>query len=136
MELFKIIFIALIGIILIVILKSLKREDISLFLIIIISITIFTFILLKLTNIVDILNNLIDSSGINKGYLTILLKVTGISYIIELASSMCKDAGVLSIGTKLEMLGKVSIIVLTIPIFTSVIDVILNVMKGNLWKLK
>ena len=132
MEIIKVIMIALIGVILIVILKTLKRDDISLLLIIIVSIIIFTYILVKINGIVDLLNNLIDSSGVNKGYLTILLKVTGISYIIELASSICKDCGVSSIATKLEMFGKVSIIILTIPIITSVIEVILNVMKGNI----
>ena len=132
MELFKIILIALTGLILSVILKSLKREDVSLFLILLISIIIFTFMLVKLTNVINLLESLIDSSGINKDYLKVLVKVTGISYIIELASSICKDAGVSSISTKLEMLGKVSIIVLTIPILTAVIEVVLNTMKGTI----
>ncbi len=127
MEIFKIVGFSLIAVILIVILKSLKKDEFALITTIIASLVIFTLVLLKLEDITSLLTDLVNKSGINKEYLTILLKVTGISYIIELASNICKDAGSTALASKVEMMGKVSVVVLTIPILTSVISVVLDI---------
>lgn len=132
MEIFKVIGVAIISVILIIVLKSNKRDDISLFLIIISSVILLSYMFLKLESIIKLLDEFVANAGVNKSYLTILLKVTGISYIVELASNICKDAGISSISSKLEMIGKVSIVVLTMPILTSIIEVILNISKGNI----
>ena len=126
MEIFKIVGFVFVALIFIVILKSLKREDMALYVTIISSIMLFSYLVCKLDNIVQLLNNLIKTSGINSSYLMILLKVTGISYVIEFAVNICKDAGSLSLASKVEMFGKVSIVILTIPILTSTLEVVLN----------
>ena len=128
MEIFKVIAFSIITVMLITVLKSVKKEDFALIITIIASIILFTFVLLKLESITTLLNDLITKSGINKDYLVLLLKVTGISYIIELTTNICKDAGNTSIASKVEMLGKVSIVVLTIPILTTVISTILDIL--------
>lgn len=127
MEIFKIVGFSLVAVILIIILKSLKKDEFALIVTIIASLVIFALVLLKLEDITSLLTDLVNKSGINKEYLTILLKVTGISYIIELASNICKDAGSLALASKVEMMGKVSVVVLTIPILTSVISVVLDI---------
>ena len=126
MEVFKIIGFVFISLCIIIILKSSKRDDMALFVTLISSAILLSYMFLKLDGIVSLLNRLIENSGINKSYLTVLLKVTGLSYIIELTSNICKDAGSTSLATKVEMIGKVSIVVLTIPILNSVIEVILQ----------
>ena len=127
MEIFNIVGFSLVAVILIIILKSLKKDEFALIVTIIASLVIFALVLLKLEDITSLLTDLVNKSGINKEYLTILLKVTGISYIIELASNICKDAGSLALASKVEMMGKVSVVVLTIPILTSVISVVLDI---------
>ena len=128
MDIVKIIAFSIVAIVVIVILKSIKREDFALYVTIIAAVIIFALVLIKLQDIIDMLNSLISKSGINEEYLIILLKVTGISYIIELASNICKDAGSSALSSKLEMVGKVSIVILTIPILTSVLSVILEIL--------
>ena len=128
MDIFKIVAFSIVTVILITILKSVKKEDFALTLTIISSIILFAFVLAKLESITNLLTNLIEKSGINKDYLTLLLKVTGISYVVELATNICKDAGNSSIASKVEMLGKISIVVLTIPILTSVVTTVLEIL--------
>ena len=89
--------------------------------------SIFSVVVAKLDSIISLLNELVEEAGINKNYLTVLLKVTGISYIVELAKNICIDAGSNSLATKLEMAGKVSVVVLTIPVITSVIEMIVSI---------
>ena len=127
MEIFKIVAISIIAVLLITVLKTTKREDFSVILTIIASILLFAFAILKLEDVIELLNQMIAKSGINKEYLKLLIKVTGITYIIEIASNICKDAGSSALATKVEMLGKLSIVVLTIPIITSVVSVITEI---------
>ena len=128
MEIFKIVAFSIVAVVFIVILKSVKKEDFALVLTIISSLVMFGVLLIKLEDITEILTALINKSGINKEYLTLLLKVTGISYVIELATNICKDAGSSSLASKVEMLGKLSIVVLTIPILSSVITTVLEIL--------
>ena len=121
MEIFKIIGFALVSLFLVIVLKSLKKDELSLALTLIASIMIFSYALFKIDSIVSLLNDLVSKSGINSKYLLV------ISYIVELATNICKDAGNTSIASKLEMVGKITIVVITIPILSSIIEVILEI---------
>lgn len=128
MDIYKIVALSIVVVFLITILKSVKRDDFALIITIITAVILFTLVLIKLENITSLLESLVQKSGINKEYLTLLLKVTGISYVIELATNICKDAGNSAIASKVEMLGKISIVILTIPILTSVISTVINIL--------
>lgn len=128
MDIFKVAAFSIVVVLIITILKAVKKEDFALIVTIIAALSLFAVVFAKLESITDLLNSLVNKSGINKEYLTLLLKVTGISYVIELATNICKDAGNSSVASKVEMVGKVSIVVLTIPILTTVISTILEIM--------
>ena len=128
MEIFKIVAFSIISLVILLVLKDSKREDFALIITIVASVMILVFCVIKLEDIVVLLQNLINKAGINSDYLKILLKVAGISYIIELTSNICKDAGSSSLASKVEMAGKISIVALTIPILTSVISVVLEIL--------
>ena len=57
-----------------------------------------------------------------KGYLTVLLKVIGITYICEFSSGVCKDAGYGAVANQIEILGKLSVIFAGLPILFAVIE--------------
>lgn len=128
MDIFKVVAFSIVVVLIITILKSVKKEDFALIVTIIAALSLFAVVLVKLESITDLLNSIVNKSGINKEYLTLLLKVSGISYVIELATNICKDAGNSSVASKVEMVGKVSIVVLTIPILTAVISTILEIL--------
>ena len=62
-----------------------------------------------------------EYAGISKEYIQILLKMLGIAYIAEFSSALCKDAGQGAIAGQIDFVGKVSMIVLGIPILTSLL---------------
>ncbi len=55
-------------------------------------------------------------------YLGTLLKMVGITYIAEFAAGICKDAGYSSLGTQVEMVGKLSIMVLSAPVLLALLE--------------
>ena len=57
-----------------------------------------------------------------ESYLTILVKVIGITYICEFCAGICKDAGYGSIADQIEILGKLSVMFAGVPIIMAVIQ--------------
>ena len=123
MEIFKVVGFAIISVILIVLLKE-ERKDIALVLMIVSGVIIMFFALSKITPIIDMLNSLINSSGISKDFLVIILKITGIAYIVEFGRNICVDAGQTAIATKLELAGKIIIVSLSLPLIASLVNVL------------
>lgn len=123
MDIFKVVAFSLVATILIVLIKE-QRKEIALMLTIIASIGIIVFAIDEISQIINLLSNLTEKSGINKDYLMIIIKVTGIAYIVEFGKNICQDAGQSAIATKLEMAGKVAIVSLSIPILSALLTVL------------
>ena len=123
MEVTKIVGFAIFATILIVILKENKKEF-ALVLSIAAGILILLFSLDKMNGIISMLYDLVEKSGINSSFLVIILKVTGIAYLVEFGKNICTDAGQSAIATKLEIAGKILIVSISLPIFTSLISVV------------
>ena len=77
----------------------------------------------SLSPILEQLGTLIESTRLAPEYGGILIKALGISYITQLASDACKDAGEGAIGAKLELCGRVSIILLSLPMFAELLSI-------------
>lgn len=83
---------------------------------------IFFYGISKLETILDAMRQVQDFIKINRVYLTTLLKMTGITYIAEFAAGICKDAGYGSIGTQIEIFGKLSILAVSMPILLALME--------------
>jgi stage III sporulation protein AD len=91
------------------------------------SVLIFLMILPKLTSVFELINTLATQSNIDMAYIDTVLKIIGISYIAELGSQICIDAGENSIASKIELSGKVLIMVIAVPIMMALIELIINI---------
>lgn len=127
MEIIQIIGIALIAVFIILLLKQYKPEFVV-HISIITSILIFSLIVPKFSAVIELLNSLINKLGVNSQYFGILLKITGIAYISEFATSICKDSGESAIASKVELGAKVIIIAMSIPILGAVIETLVNIL--------
>ncbi|MDI9487751.1 MAG: SpoIIIAC/SpoIIIAD family protein [Bacillota bacterium] len=80
----------------------------------------------KLEIILDTINRLQGYIKINKAYINILVKILGITYVSEFAAALCKDSGYLAIGEQVELVGKLSILAISMPILLALLDTINN----------
>ena len=126
-EVIKIIGIGLISLVIIVILKQYKPEY-AIYVSIVAGILILVFIMSKITGIINLLKSISDKTYINKQFLSILLKITGIAIITEFAVSICTDAGEKAIASKIEIGSKVIIIAMSIPIISSLLELIIEIL--------
>jgi stage III sporulation protein AD len=80
----------------------------------------------KLEVILATINRLQSYIKISKAYISILIKIVGITYITEFAASLCKDSGYSAIGEQVELVGKLSILAISMPILLALLDTINN----------
>ena len=60
----------------------------------------------------------------NNIYIKILFKLLAIAYICQIASNLCEDLGYRSISFQIETIGKISILLLSIPIIQSLLETV------------
>lgn len=126
-DVIKIIGIGLLALIIIVILKQYKPEF-AIYVSMIAGVLILVLAIQKLTGIINLLQALANKTYINKSFLSILLKITGIAFITEFAVSICSDAGEKAIASKIEIGSKVIIIAMSIPIITSLLELVIEIL--------
>lgn len=119
----KIAVLAITGAFLISQMKNLKPEY-GQVLLMAMGVFLFFFALTYLEAIKEILGTITEKITIRKTYLAILMKMTGTAYVCEFASNLCKDAGCQTIASQVEMIGKLSMLLLSIPILTSLTETI------------
>ena len=126
-EIIKIVGIGLVGLVVVIILKQ-YRPEYDIYISIIAGILILFLVIDKLSGIINLLKSISDKTYINKQFLGILLKITGIAIVTEFAVSICTDAGEKSIASKIEIGSKVIIIAMSIPIISSLLELIIEIL--------
>lgn len=126
-DVIKIVGIGLISLILIMIIKQ-YRPEFALYISLIAGAIILYFVLDQITNMINLLKQIANQSGMNSEFLAILIKMTGIAVLAEFAISICKDAGESAIASKVELGSKAIIISMSIPIIYNLLEVILTIL--------
>ena len=81
-----------------------------------------------LTSIFNTFNSIIEKTGLNGSLFTLILKIVGIAYLTEFTTSMCNDTGNSSLGDKVLIGGKIIIMVMSIPIITSILQIVMDLL--------
>ncbi|WP_026906658.1 stage III sporulation protein AD [Paucisalibacillus globulus] len=125
MDIIQIVTLGIIASILFIILKDM-RGPFAFILILITGIAIFLAVISQIGSIIRLIEVLGQRASISGMYIETILKIIGIAYITELGASITKDAGLGAVASKIELAGKIFILLLAIPIITAVVEAILN----------
>ena len=103
--------------------KSGKAEY-GIYISIALSIVVFIGILGHLEILIDTMRRIGSYINIDSVYISTLLKMLGITYVSEFSSSICKDAGYQTIAGQIEIFGKLSVFVLSMPVLLALLDTV------------
>ena len=117
----------LISLIIIVIVKQ-YRPEFAVYISVGAGILIFSLIASKLAGIIEVVKSLANKTNINYDFILLLLKITGIAILTEFAVSICKDSGETAIANKVDFGGKVLIMSMSVPILTSLVQIVVNIL--------
>lgn len=85
---------------------------------------LFAYITTKVGIIVETVETFAKYTEVGEDYIIILLKMAGITYVAEFASSICRDSGYQTIASQIEIFARVSILAVSLPVITALIDTI------------
>ena len=127
MDIIKIIGIGLIAVIIVIILKQYKPEF-TVYISICAGAIILGLVMTRISGIIQLLTELSNKVSDTNGFLTVLIKITGIAFLTEFAESICKDSGESAIASKVDLGGKIIIISMSIPIISALLETIVHVL--------
>ncbi len=78
----------------------------------------------RLKTVVETFRQIMSYIQIDSVYLDTLLKMTGIAYIAEFASGICRDSGYGSLGSQIEIFGKLSLLAVSMPILLALLETV------------
>ena len=122
MDIFNVAVFCLICAILSLVLRQYKPEY-SLLLSLACSIAVMLFILEGVTQVRDQLDLILQNSLLNGELVVIVFKCLGVCILTELASQTCKDAGEGAIASKVELAGKIALMMMSLPLFLRLLEV-------------
>lgn len=129
MEIIQIVGLGLAATILTVVLRG-KSPQIAFLLALLVGVFIFIFLLDKISLVISMLERLSVQAGVEMIFLQTILKIIGIAYIAEFAAQIAKDSGEGAIASKIELAGKILILVLALPIVQRVVETVLNLLPA------
>ncbi|MGI6343856.1 MAG: stage III sporulation protein AD [Bacillota bacterium] len=127
MEIISIAALALIAVILLTILRQ-ERPELALALSILVGVLIFFSVIPKIGMVVSTMGSIANRAEVGTLHLSTLLRIVGVAYITEFAAQICRDANEGAVASKVELAGKVIIMVLAIPVVLVILDTVLNLL--------
>ena len=127
MEVYKIVAVGLVCAVIVVWLKSVGSEY-ALLAAIASSVLLLTMTLSYVIRFVGFFNRLSETTGVSSEVVVLVLKILGISYLIEFSSSLIEDFGLKSLSEKVVFAGKIVILTLSVPVVESVVSAVLELL--------
>lgn len=123
MTIIKVAAIAIVAVLMGLQFKNIKSEY-GTMIVLVAAMCIFFFGITKISRIMEAVEMVRGSLGISSSYIQLLIKIVGISYICEFSSDICKDSGYSALSNQIHIFGKLSILVISAPVFLKLFDVI------------
>ena len=127
MEVYKIVAVGLVCAVIVVWLKSVGSEY-ALLAAIASSVLLLTMTLCYVIRFVGFFNRLSETTGVSSEIVVLVLKILGISYLIEFSSSLIEDFGLKSLSEKVVFAGKIVILTLSVPVMENVVSAVLELL--------
>ena len=127
MEILQVVALGLVVAVFAVLLRR-ERPEMALILALGFGVIVFLMVLNKLGTIITMFQDVTQRAQVDELYLATLLKILGIAYVAEFGAQVCRDSGEGTVADKIELAGKVLIMILALPIFAAILEAILRLL--------
>lgn len=110
------------ALILTLLVKQSGAASLALLLTLAVSAAVLLRFLPRLREVFGVFRSLGEQAGLSGGYLSVILKIMAISYLAEFAASLCRDAGETAYAAKMELAGKLAVILLAVPVIVNMLE--------------
>ncbi len=124
----KIVGLVIISLLLIIFLKGTKKEF-ALIVTIAVACVLFFWVANDMYAVVQRLYSLTTDVGEINSYISLMIKILGVSLISQFVVDLCRDSGEHALASQTEVASKVIILTMTFPLFETVINIVTGLLK-------
>ena len=128
MEYVKILAIGLITAFAVIVVKQI-RSDFAILIGVAGSILMLVLISNQISLLFAQISQIFIKTNLDTAIISSLLKIIGVGYITEFSANICNDTGCSSIGDKILFCGKMLILFMSLPIISSLVDVVVGLLQ-------
>jgi len=128
-ELMRVIGIALMATVLLIVIRE-ERKDIGVVLRLGVGAAMLLILVPDIARVVAAFVHISELARIPATYLGLLLKVVGISYLTVFVAQLANDAGETGTGLRVELAGKIAILIVAIPLIASITETVLKLIPS------
>ncbi len=77
------------------------------------------------------ISELSDRAGISSAYGRVLLKTIGICFLCQFTADTCRDSGQSSLASKVELAGKIAVLLTALPLFEDILQIAAGLLGGS-----
>ena len=110
-----------------VVIKQL-RPDYSILIRVAGSVAIASFAITAAEPIIAFIRSLIDSEALG-GYGSVMIKALAVAILAELCSEICRDCGETSVALGVELVGKLEILIMALPLLGKLLETVREVLS-------
>lgn len=127
MEILQVAGIAVSGMLLVSLVR-IFRPEFAIYIVIATVVVILVLSMYQLTAVFQFLKSVYDDMTYGKEYFPIIIKVLVVAYFADFTAQLCNDAGEHSIGSKVELAGKIIIFYISLPILVSILELVNSIL--------
>ena len=114
---------------LVVLLRDLRPEQ-GMLLRVVAGAVVLAAVLSQLSPLISSLQRMLSMSSLSWEYSSLLFKGLGICLLTQTAADTCRDAGETALAGKAELSGKITLLLLSVPLFAKVAELAISMMNG------
>lgn len=92
-------------------------------------VVIAAFIIVRLSGVIGAVTEIARVVNDSGEYIVLLVKITGITYVTQFSSDVCRDNGYTALSGQLEVFGRLSIAGISIPVIGTLFEVMSKCLK-------
>ncbi|HEY8395008.1 MAG TPA: stage III sporulation protein AD [Thermaerobacter sp.] len=80
--------------------------------------------------VINVIAEVADRASLDMRYMDVLLRIVGVAYLSEFGAQLCRDAGEGALAAKVELAGKIIILLLSVPVLMAVLELLLGLLPA------
>lgn len=104
------------------------RSDFAMIITLVGGIIVLALLLSSISSALSLISGIANKTGVNGTLLSLVFKIIGIGYLTEFSASICADTGSSSLGGKVLLGGKIVILVMSLPIITNILSIVMELL--------
>ena len=93
-------------------------------------ILVLAIVLSRISPAISQIQSLLTATKLSSEYGLILFKALGICFLTQFSADSCRDAGESALASKIELAGKIAIVILALPLFEKIAQTAITLIGG------